>query len=127
MTVVARNAFADLFLRDESGGIFRLDVGNGKFSKVTDSESVFVTLAKIPDNREEWFAEADEKAAAARGLNPNTNQCIGFSVPLVFAQAGSSNTPYIVDIYDHVSFLGDLHRQISSLPNGARVRLQAKR
>jgi hypothetical protein len=66
-------------------------------------------------------------AYAAKGLRPTTDQCIGFSVPLVFAEAGSSDTAFVIDIYDHVSFLGDLHRQISNLPDGAKVRLNVKR
>jgi hypothetical protein len=73
--------------------------------------------------REQWFAEEDEEAAAARGLKPNTTQCIGFSVPLVFAESGSPDSPYVADLYEHISFLGDLNQQISGLPDGAKVRL----
>jgi hypothetical protein len=124
MTLIARNAYADLFLRDESGEIYQLDVAVGKLAKVADSEAQFHELATTPEKRTEWFAEVDEQAAAARGLKPTVTQCIGFSVPLVFAQGGSpNNTPYVVDLYEHVSFLGDLHRQISDVPDGGKVRL----
>jgi len=124
MALIARNAFADLFLRDESGEIYHLDAAVGKLAKVADSEVQFRELAATPEKRNEWLAEVDEQAAAARRLNPNATQCIGFSVPLVFAQGGSpSNTPYVVDLYEHVSFLGDLHRQISEVPDGGKVRL----
>jgi hypothetical protein len=34
MTLVARNAFANLFLRDESDKLFRLDVAVGKLTQV---------------------------------------------------------------------------------------------
>jgi hypothetical protein len=124
MTLVARSAYADLFLRDESGEIYQLDVAVGKLAKVAESEAQFHELASSPEKRNEWFAEVDEQAAAARGLKPNATQCIGFSVPLVFAQGGSANnTPYVVDLYEHVSFLGDLHQQISDVPDGGKVRL----
>jgi hypothetical protein len=33
------------------------------------------------------------------------------------------DTSYVVDIYDQVGFLGDMRRQISFLPDGAKVRL----
>jgi hypothetical protein len=127
MTLVARDAFADLFLSDESGEVFRLDVAVGKLTTIADSEAQFRELAASHDKREEWFAEADEQAAAARGLKPNATQCIAFSVPLVLAESGSPDTPYVADLYEHISFLGDLNRQISSLPDGAKVRLQVKR
>lgn len=127
VTLVARNAFGDLFLCDMAGSILQLDVAVGTLTKVADSLTEFVELSETQQPREEWFAESDAKAYAAQGLAPGENQCIGFSVPLVFAEAASPDTPYLADIYDHVSFLGDLHRQISSLPDGSKVRLQVKR
>ena len=127
VTLVARNAFADLFLENESGEILKLDVAIGKLTKVADSYDQFRELAATHEKREEWFAETDEKAGAARGLKPNLTQCVGFSVPLVFAESGTPDTPYITDLYEHVSFLGDLNRQISSLPEGTKVRLRVKR
>jgi hypothetical protein len=123
MTLVARNAFGDMFLRDDSGAVFRLDVAIGKLTTVAESEPQFRELAATDEKREEWFAEADEQAAAERGLKPDATQCIGFSVPLVFSQSGSADSPYVADLYEHVSFLGDVNRQISSLPDGAKVRL----
>jgi hypothetical protein len=90
--------------------------------KVADSEAQFKQLA--PSTREEWFAESDEVAAAAKGLKPNHTQCIGFSVPLVFRSSTTiPNKPYIVDLYEHTAFLGDINQQIATLPDGAEVRL----
>lgn len=121
MSLIARDAFGNLFLRDHEKRVYRLDVAVGKLLKVADSELQFHELA--PTKREEWFAENDEAAAAARGLEPNEKQCIGFSVPLVFRESGTADTAYIADLYEHISFLGDLHRQIANLPDGAQVRL----
>ncbi len=126
MVLVAKNAFGDLFLSDESGAVSQLDIAAGKVSRVSESVSEFRELSASPHGQEEWFARKDELAAAARGLMPNASQCIGFSTPLVFAESGAGNKPYIVDIYEHLSFLGDLHRQIAELPDGAKVRLVVK-
>ncbi len=123
MTLIARNAFGDLFLRDDSGSVIWLGAAIGKATTVADSEAHFLELAATPEKREECFAESDEQAAAARGLKPDATQCIGFSVPLVFAESGSPDTPYVADLYDHVSFLGALNRQIANLPEGAKARL----
>jgi hypothetical protein len=127
MTLLARSAFGDQFLRDESGEVFRLDVAVGKLTKVADSEAEFRELAASREKRGEWFREAAEQSAWARGLKPDATQCIGFSVPLIFAESGSPDTSYVADLYEHISFLGDLTRQISSLPDGAKVRLRVKR
>lgn len=99
----------------------------GLTSYPADSEAQFRELALSIEKQEEWFAVADEKAAIARGLEPSNTQCIGFSVPLVFAESGPSDTAYVADLYEHVSFLGDLNHQIADLPEGAKVRLRVGR
>jgi len=126
MTLVARTAFGDLFLRDEAGAVFWLDTAVGKLSKVASSETEFCEEARTSEKRSQWFAEPDFRACIKRGLNPTSSQCVGFSVPIAFAESRSSNTPYIADLYEYVSFLGDLNRQLSSLPDGAKVRLKVQ-
>jgi hypothetical protein len=110
-----------------SGEVSRLDVAVGKLTKVADSEAEFRDLAASREKRGEWFREAAEESAWARGLKPDATQCIGFRVPLIFAESGSPDTPYVADLCEHISFLGDLNRQVSSLPDGAKVRLRVKR
>ena len=126
LTLISRDAFGDLFLRDEEGKIFWLDVSIGRFSQIADSESQFLALSENADKLDEWFAETDAKSVAEQGLIPSPSECIGFSVPLVFKQGGSPDTPYIIDIYENVGFLGDLHKQIATLPDGAKVKLVIK-
>ena len=126
MALVARTAFGDLFLRNEAGVIFWLDTAVGKLTAVAHSETQFLEMAKTSEKQREWFAETEVQASARRGLNPNSTQCIGFSVPLVFAESGSPDTAYIADLYEYVSFLGDLNHRISSMPDGAKVRLKVQ-
>jgi hypothetical protein len=59
-------------------------------------------------------------------LIPGPYQYIGFSVPLVFAQSGSPDTAYVTGIYDQIGFLGDLHNQIATMPDGAKIKLTSK-
>src|ERR1035441_2933234 len=75
MALVAKNSFADLFLRDESGEIFRLDVAVGKLTKVADSEAQFRELAESREKRKEWFKEAAEQAASERGVRTQRTPC----------------------------------------------------
>ena len=35
-------------------------------------------------------------------------------MPAVFAEGGTPDKAFVADIYEHVSFLGDLHQQMSS-------------
>jgi hypothetical protein len=123
LTVIQRNAFGDLFLRDEVGRVHMLDVGSGNFSLIAESVLEFTELAMTPEGREEWFAEGETNAAAERGLVPGPGQCIGFYPPAVSAECDGLNSAYVTDLYDNDGWLGDMHRQIATLPDGAKVRI----
>lgn len=62
MTLLARSAFGDLFLRDESEEVFRLDVAVGRLTKVANSEPEFRELAGRREKQGEWFREAAEQS-----------------------------------------------------------------
>jgi len=124
MSILARNVFGELFLQDKTGSVFWLNTTVGKLSKVADSKGEFLEMAESSQKRQEWFVEQEAGAYANRGLVPNSTQCIGFGVPAVFAEGGAFDTAFIADIYEHVSLLGDLHRQIATSPDGSKVRLR---
>jgi hypothetical protein len=125
VTLLARNGFGDLFLRTAEGKVMLLNVGSGKLAEVAESESSLRDSLTDSAKREVWLAEQQLEILAGRGLSPNDFQCIGFKTPVVFAE--SANFPdnaYVADLYEQVSFLGDLHRQIADTPNGEKVRLR---
>ena len=122
--LVARNAFGDLYLKDEEGKVLRLDVAIGRLEQVANSEKEFRELAADADRRQEWFAEKDEQAAARRGLKASKTQCIAFKTPLVFAESGKPNNAYVADLYEQISFLGHLHRQLKDVPDGGKIQLK---
>jgi hypothetical protein len=93
MTLVARNVFADLFLREEQGRIFQREVGVGKLTEASDPLAEFLAPAGTSEKPEGWLAESNEKTALTRAPVPQANQCIGFSGPLGLAEAGSADTP----------------------------------
>jgi hypothetical protein len=80
----------------------------------------------LPDNSEAWFAEKDEQMLTLKELVPDKNQCIGFDIPLVLSADGRARKPYLIDIYEDVSFLGDLNRQIAEVPDGGKIALRIK-
>jgi hypothetical protein len=123
LSVIGRNAFGDLFLKDEAGKVHLLNVGAGEFGLIAASVSEFTELARTSEKKEVWFAETAVNEATSRGLVPGPQQCIGFSTPVVFAENNSLDAAYIADLYEHVGFLGDIHRQIAMQPDGAKVRL----
>jgi hypothetical protein len=124
-TIIDRSVYGDLFLRDELGRIHMLDVGSGELALIADSVAEFEERGVTPEKRNEWFSEADANEAAELGLVPGPKQCIAFDIPAVFKESAKAS-PYVADIYDYIGFLGDLHRQIAALPDGAKVKLVIK-
>jgi hypothetical protein len=124
MMLVARSSFGDLFLRDDAGKIFKLDISIGQLAEIAPSGEEFRNLASTNEKREEWFAESLELAGAERGLKPNHEQCIAFKTPLIFSGGGGQGNAYVGNLYEQVSFLGNLNRQLARLPDGAKVQLR---
>jgi hypothetical protein len=124
MSLLAKNLFGELFLMNETGAVLWLNTTVGKLSKVANSKAEFLEMAETSQRRQEWFVEQEAAAYAALGLVPTRSQCIGFGVPAVFAEGGTPDTAFVVDIYEHISFLGDLHQQLSTSPDGSKVRLR---
>ena len=125
VTLIARNGFGDMFLRTNDRKILWLNVGGGTLTEIAESELSFEHSLAESAKRELWFAEQRLAAFDVRGLKPNDLQCIGFKTPVVFAESRSvPDNAYVADLYEQVSFLGDLHRQIADVPNGAKIRLR---
>jgi hypothetical protein len=64
VSIIARTAFGDLFLRTGSGMVSKLDVFVGQLTKVAETVEQFLSLAASPEKRQELFTEEDERAAA---------------------------------------------------------------
>jgi hypothetical protein len=58
MALVARNAFGDLFLRDDADAVFWLNVAVGKRSKVASSEAEFRELAETTEKWHQGTAQS---------------------------------------------------------------------
>jgi hypothetical protein len=123
-SLVAVNAFGDLFLQDGRGIVNRLDLTSGKISTVASSAADFRNAANDASKKRDWFLEELAKQAERSGCSPGKGQCVGGKVPFVFAQ--SANAPdnlYVADLYEYVSFMGDLHRQMKDVPDGGQTRI----
>src|SRR5207249_7068241 len=53
LELVARSAFGDLFLGDEAGKIFKLDIAVGQMNEIAVSETEFRHLAQTKEKRQD--------------------------------------------------------------------------
>jgi hypothetical protein len=122
--LLAVNAFGDLFLQDVHGSVQRLDVTSGTIFAVAASTAEFREAAREAANKRDWFREELAEQAEKKGCRPGKGECVGGKIPFVFKE--STNRPdnmYVADLYEYVSFMGNLHRQISDVQNGGKVRI----
>ncbi|HET6178726.1 MAG TPA: hypothetical protein VFE61_17495 [Candidatus Sulfotelmatobacter sp.] len=123
--LLAVNAFGDLFLEDVDGVVKRLDIAGGKVSAIARSKHDFERAAKEAESKRDWFLENDTEQAERRGYRPGKGRCIGNKIPRVFAESADvAENLYVADLDEYVSFMGDLHQQISDVPNGGKVRIK---
>jgi|SRR5215470_838786 len=124
LRLIAVDAFADLFFEDGESAILRLDTTIGRPDRIAGSAEEFVRFTKSSDYRKKWFCEDVALALAEQGFDPPKGKCIGYKTPIVFAgSSGHLSNVYIADLYEYVSFLGDLHSQMKDVPDGGKVRL----
>jgi hypothetical protein len=101
------------------------DVGTLQIDKQLADEAEFHDLLEREECRREWFSETEAQAFADHGFRPNATQCIGFKIPVIFSESKDvPDNAYVADLYEQVSFLGDLHRQVANSPDGSLVRLR---
>jgi len=123
-SLLAVNAFGDLFLQDVHGSVHRLEVTSGKISIVAASGVEFWEAARDARKKKDWFLEERAELAERKGCSPGKGQCVGGKTPFVFKE--SANMPdnmYVADLYEYVSSMGDLHSQMKDVPDGAQVRI----
>ena len=124
-TLLAVNAFGDLFLKVVHGCVHRLDVTGGTISKVANSVEEFRFAANDPSKKKEWLLIEEEDKAGRKGYSPGKGQCVGSKIPWIFKQSASvPDNLYVADLYEYVSFMGDLHSQINDVPDGGQVQIK---
>jgi hypothetical protein len=123
--LLAVNAFGDLFLEDSNCNVHWLDITNAAFSAIAASAQDFTIAAATPEKRNEWLLEGLAEQAARRGFRPGKGQCVGYKIPAVFKESATSpNNLYVADLYEFVSFMGDVHNQMKNAPDGSQIRLK---
>jgi hypothetical protein len=110
---------------DDIGNIVRLEVSVGRVTQIATSVEQFLSMAGTESKQQEWFAKEDAMQFAKKGLIPNQEQCIAFKIPVVFSEcANTTNNAYVGNLYEYVSYLGSIHRQIAELPDGSKIKLR---
>jgi hypothetical protein len=124
--------FGGLFLEKESGGVYWLECSTGAVEQVAENSKVFDTfLGGARDARwwrtvDNWFLVPLVQQLRDAGMIPNENQCYGFTIlPIFEGGACTVENTFLVPRAEWLSFTGSFHRQMSEVPDGAKVRIVA--
>jgi len=125
--LLAINSFGDLFLKDADGMIHRLDTSGGELIKIADSEVRFRNQVAGHTEQKEWFLIDQEMQAAQRGYVPKKGECVGAKIPWIFKESTSvPDNLCVIELYQYVSFMGDIFGQMQDVPDGGEVRLRVE-
>jgi len=117
------STLGDVFFRTEQGDVYWLNTGIGEVSRVADSEDHFRQLLAT-ERVDEWLLPALVEKLHECGKRPSPGHCYTFAILPIFAEGRyEPSNLNAVPAREHFALTGDLHRQLQSLPDGAKVDL----
>jgi Domain of unknown function (DUF1851) len=117
------STMGDVFFTAEQGDVYWLNTGLGKLSRVADSDDHFRQLLAT-ERVEEWFLPALIKELHECGKHLSPGRCYTFAILPIFAEGRyEPSNLNAVPAREHFALTGDVHRQLQSLQDGAKVKL----
>lgn len=125
-TIWLVNRFGDLFVVVDDGSVSMLDLGNGTFDLCAGSRDEFCTRIDEPGMAAQWLMVPLVDKLVAAGVTLNPGQCYALRIPPVLQGKYELENCGTIDAADYVSSMGEVHRQLHDLPEGAEVRFQVR-
>lgn len=118
------SSIGDLFLEDQNGKIFWLNVGAGTIQEVASSSADFRNKMNDDNLANEWFmfALVEEIILSGKPLAPN--QIYSWITPPILGGKYAAENVELNDIEVHFSIYGQIHAQIKDLPDGTKIKFR---
>ncbi len=114
-------ALGDLFLQDNIGWVYFLDLGAGSFQLVAESTEEFDAMCDNREQRKTWFAGFLVMELRKRLGELSPGQCYSCKIPLSLGGKMEPDNFSRVDLRVHYSILGQLQQQVKKLPPGTKL------
>jgi hypothetical protein len=117
-----------IFIETEAGTVRWLDMGSGTVEDVAPSVEAFEAMLRSgPPDVELWFLPALVESLHRAGKRPGPDQAYFFLVPPVFAEGKFvADNMVLVPIREQIGANGDIHRQLATIPDGAKVKIEGR-
>jgi len=124
MTPILVSSIGDMFLSDQTGKIYWLEVGRGIFQVVADSIEEFKTKMKNEEIANEWFmfdlvAEIKESEQEL-----SKGKLYSFKELPILGGDYTADNFVLTDIEVHFSLDGQIHKKIKDLPDGTKINVK---
>jgi len=110
------SAFGDWVFGKPDGSLWLLSVLEGDYTQIARGAREYNTLNKSVEWLEATFIAGWQPIAAAHGLEPQKDECLGWKLhPLFGGEFAVSNLPlFSMKVYQ--TLMGQLHRQLQQHP-----------
>jgi hypothetical protein len=120
------NAFGDLFWIDENASVCLLNITEGSNEVLAESEDDFLSQAEDEENASNWLLLSLVEELKMSKTRAKLGQCFGFKLLPVLGGDYDVSNIYTSNIAEYWAFCGDVHRQLSGLPDGAPIDIKFK-
>ncbi len=115
------NAFGDVFLEDDRGALWFLDLLAGTVTSPWSDSSALQTYLETLDAGDRFFMAGLAQHANSRGLVPGSSEVLSFTIPPVLGGPISLDNLEVADFEVTVSIAGQIHGQVRDLPPGTKI------
>jgi hypothetical protein len=115
------SSIGDMFLKDNNGKIYWLNVGEGLIDLASENLDDFKSILKDDSQVDEWFMIGLIKQLKESGLELTEGKLYGYKkLPVIGGDYIPDNFE-LTDIEVHFSIAGQIHKQIKDLPEETKV------
>lgn len=118
---VLLTALGDIFAQSESGAVFFIDTIEGNITKVAEAGPAFQSLLTDSEFINDHFFPSRIMELRDVDIFLYPQQVYSHQKPLVLGGEDDIDNIEVTDVAVHVSILGQIHRQVKEVPNGAPI------
>ncbi len=123
MNPILVSSLGDMWLSNQEGQIFWLNVGVGCLEKVANTETEFMVKLNDDEIANEWFMFELLLEIKNNGLKLNQGELFGYVLLPIIGGKYIANNFETTCIHRHFSYAGQIHQQLRDLPDGTEVNL----
>jgi hypothetical protein len=119
-------ALGDLFLQDEEGAVWWLDVGAGTLETIAANNDQFQDSLRDSEKVSYWFGERFVDDLRASGLTLKPGECYSYLMPPITGGRYEPGNFRIHDVVTHFQVWGPIHESLKDIPDGTTIEFVVK-